>query len=701
MRRRGLALVFWSSLAVAPACFGEAPAPASHAAIDRAVRNVRKGWEKPGGVIDPNASGWISLFDALERRLDSYTKATTSEERHRALAEILEVESALASVSWTPAVETREALQDWLEPRIRLVQAERRLVESVARLPAPTSETMKLNRELWVRFVEDELDKALRDFEAAPTVARRQQALGEIRECRNVLDARNRESSWTPGTELEAALDAMFQVPNFIIRMDLPTITPIIEKDLVPTGPIERKGRLVMVTAGPKSGFGLLPSDNSVLFFNRQLYSTSTDLSDFQRQLASDPRGARAARLYEFQAATYDNAELTITSELTSSGLVLTPSYRHDVNANITSSPKPNPRAAVSRAIISFAGYDQSAIRDQVQRNAIPKMRARIESEALEQGLEKTSEQASIQNQTLANYLIGNNQVVYGKLLLKNLALSSRPEGATAGGVLGDQGGIAINGAEWPRPRYFTKPDPGVTVDLQLTSILTNLARSRLARKTDDSVTNMMIIARPRPPGAPMSAGFQVVRNADDATFFKGIEEAKKTGDPKVLALRIRCPEHPPEFSADASGKVVAIIHDLEIDVPYTSQSSVGGGLIGLPPARALRIRVAKAEVTAALKVEPANATDPVRLFGKIESFEPGAGLQVFALESEDKEPTPINVLKAALVVGVFRQRLIGRTVEAPLGSLPLKKFAIRSISDLDPSGWIRVDLSRVANPAP
>ena len=93
-------------------------------------------------------------------------------------------------------------------------------------------------------------------------------------------------------------------------------------------------------------------------------------------------------------------------------------------------------------------------------------------------------------------------------------------------------------------------------------------------------------------------------------------------------------------------------IHDLEIDVPYTSKSSVGGGLIGLPPARAPRIRVAKAEVTAALEVEPATATDPVRLLARIESFEPGPGLQVFALESEDKEPTPINVLKAALVRG-------------------------------------------------
>ena len=208
-----------------------------------------------------------------------------------------------------------------------------------------------------------------------------------------------------------------------------------------------------MVTAGPKTGFGLLPSDDSVLFYNRQLYSTSTDLSDFQRQLASDPKGARAARLYDFQAATFDNAELTVMSELGATGLILTPSYRHDVNANITSIPKPSPRAAVSRE--SSRLPDTISLRSVTRfSNAIPKMRAKIETEALEQGLEKTSEQASIQNQTLANYLIGNNQVVYGKLLLKNLALSSRPEGASAGGVLGDQGGVA------GRRRRVAPPSP-------------------------------------------------------------------------------------------------------------------------------------------------------------------------------------------------------------------------------------------------
>ena len=702
MRRLGFGLGFllWLSLSTPTptACLGAAPAAPSHHPIEMAIERIRKNWEKPGAATDPNASGWNSLFDVLQKNWRSYVKATNSNERLLALNELQVVESALSSVSWPPAIELREGLTAWLGPRLRLVDAERKLVESVKRLPSASSDATRQNRELWVQFVESELDRALQSYDAATTVVQRQEAIQSIHESRKVLDARNREAPWPPSVELEIALDAMFLRPNASVRVDLPTLAPTIERDLIPTGPVERKGYVALVTAGPKSGFGLLPSDDSIVFFNRQLYSTATELWDFQRQLASDPRGARAAGLYQFQATTFDNAELTITASLCPSGLSLMPSYRHDVNALITSSPNPKKGAGVRRTIGAIAGFDQEAITDQVRQNAIPKMRAKIEEEAMEQGLEKTALEAATRNQALSAYLIGNGQGAYGKLLVDRLSMSSGFDGVLVGGTLGYQDGQVPYGADAPRPRSFALPDPGVSADLHLTSILNNVARGYLASDTVKSLENVMLVTRPRSPGAPLSEGFKITRNVDDATYFRTVETARSAGDSKGLALRVRRPDHPPEFAADASGNLVAIVRDFEIEVPYSAQAGRAGGVIGLPPAKVLRIRVPRAEITIAIQTDPATADHPFRLSGRIEGFEPGTGLQVFALNDETEKPAPLNTLRSALVIGFFRQRIIGQTIGAPLSSLPLGSFAIRSVSPLDPSGWIRLNLSRASD---
>ncbi len=96
-----------------------------------------------------------------------------------------------------------------------------------------------------------------------------------------------------------------------------------------------RKGYVSQVTAGPKTGFGLLPSDDGIAFFNSQLFTSVTPVQDFQNQIASDAQGQRAAKLYHFDATSYDWAELTITTVLRDSGLQIAPSYRHNINAAI------------------------------------------------------------------------------------------------------------------------------------------------------------------------------------------------------------------------------------------------------------------------------------------------------------------------------------------------------------------------------
>ncbi len=46
-----------------------------------------------------------------------------------------------------------------------------------------------------------------------------------------------------------------------------------------------------MVTAGPKTGFGLLPRDDGISFFNSQTLTSVTPIWDFQQQMEQDPQG--------------------------------------------------------------------------------------------------------------------------------------------------------------------------------------------------------------------------------------------------------------------------------------------------------------------------------------------------------------------------------------------------------------------------
>src|SRR5207253_841890 len=106
---------------------------------------------------------------------------------------------------------------------------------------------------------------------------------------------------------------------------DVATVAPVFDANLVQSGPITRKGYTSMVTAGPKTGFGLLPSDEGIMFYNSQAMTSVTPIWDFQNQIAQDRRGRRVAKLYQFGATTYDWENLTVTAILRPSGLELIP----------------------------------------------------------------------------------------------------------------------------------------------------------------------------------------------------------------------------------------------------------------------------------------------------------------------------------------------------------------------------------------
>src|SRR5262249_22101213 len=156
----------------------------------------------------------------------------------------------------------------WLRPRVALAWAVRRLDDAVRGLPATADPNVRANRDRWVRFAEDRLGAALRAYEAATTVAKRQDALKRVYGALHDLDAGNRGRPWGPSLALESALNDLFNQPNLDASADVFTLSPALNQEVVETGPIFFKGQLSYVTAGPKTGFGLLPSDDGIAFYN-------------------------------------------------------------------------------------------------------------------------------------------------------------------------------------------------------------------------------------------------------------------------------------------------------------------------------------------------------------------------------------------------------------------------------------------------
>jgi hypothetical protein len=100
--------------------------------------------------------------------------------------------------------------------------------------------------------------------------------------------------------------------------------------------------------------------------------------------------------------------------------------------------------------------------------------------------------------------------------------------------------------------------------------------------------------------------------------------------------------------------------------------------------------------------VSPATESTPVRLTGKVEDVDLGGAsvAKVYALNDDESKPQNLTVFLAAPVLGLVQERAKGRPIDVPLSDLQLQGFAIREVSPLDPSGWMRVQLVRTS-PSP
>ncbi|MDG3003990.1 hypothetical protein [Paludisphaera mucosa] len=685
-----------AAIAVALGTFGQprasaAPAPSTYANVEKAIRDLNAAWSRPEVPKDPNAPGWGVFFDAMLGQLKAYTEAQTPEDRVGPLNQLYQMSAALAPVPWQPAQTIREELRAWLRPRVQLAWAERRINERLQGLPPTNDPAVQANRQAWSTFVAGDLAQALTKYHGATTVGQRQEGLKAIHQALTALSQRNAAQPWQPSADLQNAISGLFNQPNLDITADLSIVQPLFDAPLVTTGPIFRKGYWSQVTAGPKTGFGLLPSDQGIVFYNKQMLQSTTPITDFQNQVASDQKGQRAAKMYQFTATSLDSAEQTVYATISTSGLSLTPQASHNVNAQICSTPQPG--GGLTRAIAGLVGYGQNRITNEVYQNALAQFQQRIPQEAQEEAMERIAGETAQRNAQIQRFLIGNDLLAIQEFLVSGLSLRSRPDAVYVGGLFQSRTGDTQRGADAPQPTRFAAPDAGLTADVHVGSVMTSAVDALFRRPDVQAVENLMIVTHDVPPGTPPAQAATITRNVDFPTYLKAVDEARKANNPKVQALRIRRPSQPPEFAADARGFLVAIVKDVEIDVPAPDANSQAGSAVGAN-AKVLRIKLPQTEIALSYKVEPLSAVS-YHVTGKIEDLTVPPTAQVVAIRESEADAQPLNRFSGALVITALLGRIRTQPIDASLDNVRIPGLAIRSISPVDPSGWVRVNLVR------
>ena len=665
------------------------PANASKAApsylsVTNAIKDVVEPWDKTGATVPEAAPGWRAFFDALTAELGTYASAVDEQGRLVSLNRLSKMEQALISVAWEPSSIVRSALSNWLTPRVRIAWAERRLIDFVdGQKSVPGGND---NADPWVKFVGDDLGAALASYEGAKTVQERQTSLKALTGVLGTLQERNQAVAWPYSTELQAAVDSLYNLPNLDVSVDANAIMPFLSQNIVNSGPIYRGGYTSQVTAGPRTGFGLMSSDEGIAFYNKQLASTVTPISDFQQQLKQEKKGKLVAKLYQFGATSYDTPELTIMAIIRpSSGLSISPAYAHSISAAISAAPQAG--KGLARGLLGILGLNQQKITNKVGEQAYPKIAEGVVEGANAEAAERIPGVEAQVNSKLAGVFVGNNTAEVKGFQVTDLSLRSRPTNATVSGKIGHRALPVSIGATMPQPTRMIIPASGVSIDLNLTSTLSNAIAGFLASDVAQGVDNVMIATKAIDPGAPPREGVTVGKNVDYPTFLKTADESRAANDPKVTALRIKRPSVAPEVAADDRGFLVILVKDFQLDVPAPPGGLLGGNV------KVLRFKVPVAEFVLSFTVPPKESGKELILNAKVEDFVYGVTSKVQTVGDDEGQITTLGPFQGNIALAGFRNKLLQVPIHAPLSKLDIKGFDIGEVSPLDPSGWMRVVL--------
>ncbi len=674
----GLAILALSG----PLASGSTPATPSHFPIEQQIQQIRTSWEASEGEQQPHSANWNAFFDALQAELRNHSGSMDNAARLQSLDRLYRFWLALRDVHWAPAAEVRSALEDWLKPRIALSWAEIRLAEAVQVLPTTENQAAQENRDRWIQFRND-LRASLREYEGARTALDRRAALRKIQGGLESLRNGAAQRPWGPALSMSSALDQLFDRPNLSATASADALAPFLNQDVVKPEVVFFKGQTSYVTPGVKTGFGLLPSNEGIAFYNSQYSHSVTPIQGFQQEVAQDPQGQRAANLYHFSATGYNTAHVNAVAVLTPNGLFLYPQTSSNITAAIGSAKQPGFGPHVTRSIASLIGLNQQRITNEVRQEAIPQIQQEASQGTQELAQIKSAQEQAQINAQLSPFLRGNQTLAYEQIAVTELSLASQPQYALIGGLIRWMGAENQGGADFPKPPTFNTWQPGVTADIHLPSVLTNMVAGFLQSPMAQEVENIMIEVRP-PGEEGGEPEVEIQQNVNYATFLEAVRASRETGNPQALAARITKPRDPPEFSADINGNLVAIVNDLTIEVPAPP-----GGVMGTP-AEVIRVNLPTAAVALSFEVTP-DAYGSLEASGAVVDFQAGSGTQVFTLGETEEDPKAVNLLARAGVIGILTSQLRGQSFEQAVPAEDIPGVIVRQVSELDPTGWLRV----------
>lgn len=668
------------------------PATPSSFAIERSLVELRSAWAGAEGDDVRRAGGWNEIASAIENALAAHAAAPDGVSRRRALDRVAGLSDALRSSAWPSAVRLRGEIESWLRPRMAIDEASRRLREALQALPSTSSPEVAANRERW-SDLDERLSAALRDYESSTDPVGRARSLEALRSTLSLIRSASSEQPWSPASSLRQALESLFEHPNVEAVADLSAVSPFLSQQVVFSEILYYKGQYSYITPGPKTGFGLLPNEDGLSFYNSQIAYSVTPVLGFQEQVAADSRGRFLTRLYQLSATIYNTSEarVFITVRPRPGGISINPRPTNNVDAKIGADKLPGHHPHLTRTAISLVGFDQDRIEQQIYENGIDRIRQEAATSSREIADYRAAEAQVDLNNQATRYLVGERRIEIGPVALTGTELRSQPSFVGVRGRIQSRMGLTALGADYPLPAEFGAPGPGVTADLHLPSTLTNVVGGLFQSAEVQEVENLLIETRPPESGEP---AIQTQKNIDFSTYLEAIQRAQGLNDPGAQAIRVFRPARSPEFLADRDGNLAIVVRDFKVDLP-TPPAAARGGLAG-PPARVYRVVSPSATVTLSLQLRPVAVGEPAEVEATIVSFDPGRETQVFAINTEEADAQRLNVLTSTVVLGALRSQFVGRSIRQPLDSFDLQGFALQSASALHPTGWIRVNLARV-----
>jgi hypothetical protein len=95
------------------------------------------------------------------------------------------------------------------------------------------------------------------------------------------------------------------------------------------------------------------------------------------------------------------------------------------------------------------------------------------------------------------------------------------------------------------------------------------------------------------------------------------------------------------------------------------------------------------------VEVNPVNPAQPPRVSAQVKGIDFGPESKVEGIVDREDQAEPLNPILRAGALAVLTSRLQGQPLSIPINFQIPAGFVLRSVSPLDPSGWIRFVLTR------